>query len=673
MIYKIFLFVISIIVIVGIYPHRGKLKYEFSQGDNWKYETLHAPFSFAIEKTDSKIEKEREQIISESPKYFKQLNIKDSVLDLSFRMFDTLWIKNYGFKQREAYLNQKRIFENILAEILEKGVLKIPESDIYLSGKTIITVIDKKRASNHFVEDFVIFNDLNRQLNEYLKKEDIDYDAALFRKVLLNSLKPNIVFDAKKTNLEINERLNNLSLNQGLINEGEIIIKHNEKIDARKYIILESLKNEHELRVGSSGIGVLLGKSIIVAFPLIALILFLIFFRLDIFEDNKKLVFILLLNIIMVLIARVMVDINVKYIYITPMLLIPIIIRAFFDTRLALLVHLISILLTSFMVQNSFEFIYLQLITGIITIITVVNLQQRSQFFYTSIYIFLSYSVIYLGMTLIQEGSINNLDTDYFIYFGASAGLCLLAFPLIYFFEKLFGFITDISLMEYSDSNHKLLRELSEKAPGTFQHSLMMANIAEDAAKAIKANPLLTRVGALYHDVGKIKNPDFFTENQRGSVSPHEDLTDKESAKIIINHVIDGIEIARKHNIPEQIIDFIRTHHGTKKAIYFYRHSLSELPASEVNEDDFIYPGPIPFTKETCILMIADAVEAATRSLKKRDETSIRDIVEKIVKMQLDEGQFSNANISLRDLNIIKKVLVRKLLNINHVRIAYPE
>jgi len=227
--------------------------------------------------------------------------------------------------------------------------------------------------------------------------------------------------------------------------------------------------------------------------------------------------------------------------------------------------------------------------------------------------------------------------------------------------------------MEYSDSNHKLLRELSEKAPGTFQHSLQMANIAEDAAKAIKANPLLTRVGALYHDVGKIKNPDFFTENQRGSVSPHEDLSDKESAKIIIDHVINGIEIARKHSIPEQIIDFIRTHHGTKKAIYFYRHSLSELPANEVDEDDFTYPGPIPFTKETCILMIADAVEAATRSLKKRDETSIRDIVEKIVKEQLNEGQFSNANISLRDLNIIKKVLVRKLLNINHIRIAYPE
>ena len=368
-----------------------------------------------------------------------------------------------------------------------------------------------------------------------------------------------------------------------------------------------------------------------------------------------------------------MVDIDINYIYITPIIIVPIIIRAFFNTKLALLVHLITILLTSFMVSSSFEYIYLQLITGIITIVSIIRLHKREQFFLTSVYIFISYSLIYVGMTLIQEGSLQQIDAKFFIYFAANAGLCLLSFPMIYFFEKMFGFITDISLLEYTDSNHPLLKELSDKAPGTFQHSLQMANMAEDAANTINANPLLIRAGSLYHDVGKIKNPQFFTENQKGSVSPHEDLTDKESARIIINHVIDGVEIARKHKIPEQIIDFIRTHHGTKTALYFYKHSLNELPAEEVNIKDFSYHGPIPFSKETCILMIADAVEAATRSLTKKDETTIRNIVDKIVKSQLDEGQFNNSDISLSDLNKIKKVFVKKLLNIHHVRIAYPE
>ncbi|OQX81652.1 MAG: hypothetical protein B6D64_01850, partial [Bacteroidetes bacterium 4484_276] len=345
----------------------------------------------------------------------------------------------------------------------------------------------------------------------------------------------------------------------------------------------------------------------------------------------------------------------------------------FFDTRLALYVYLITIILIGFLVPNSFQFIFMQFISGIITIFSIVNLQKRAQFLFTSVVVFISYSAIYTGLNLIQEGSFSGIRTINYAMFAGSAVLILFAYPLIFLLEKIFGLVTDVTLMELSDTNSKLLHELSMRAPGTFQHSLQVANLAEESIYEIGGDALLARTGALYHDIGKMGQPMYFVENQVTGVNPHDELTYEESARIIINHVIDGIEMAKKNKLPEQIIDFIRTHHGTRKAEYFYIMQKKDNPDENVDERRFTYPGPIPYSKETSVVMMADSVEAASRSLKIIDEETINDLVENIINKQLEIGQFSNSDITLRDITKIKKILKRKLMTIYHIRIEYPK
>jgi cyclic-di-AMP phosphodiesterase PgpH len=365
-------------------------------------------------------------------------------------------------------------------------------------------------------------------------------------------------------------------------------------------------------------------------------------------------------------------NIKVSYIMAVPICLVPIIVRTFYDTRLALFVHIITIIVLGFLVPNSFEFLFMQLITGIITIITVVRLHHRSQFFFTSLMIMLSYSVIYVGMTLMQEGSIAQVSRVSFLMFGISALLTLFSYPLIYLFERMFGMITDVSLIELSDTNSKLLRELAITTPGTFQHSLIVSNIAEEAARAIGANSLLARTGALYHDIGKMDMPMYYIENQTGGINPHDDLSYEESARIITGHVIRGIEKARLNKIPEAIIDFIRTHHGTRYTQYFYNKFKEENGDEPFDETPFRYRAPIPFSKETSILMMADSIEAASRSLKSPSEQDVSDLVEKLIDSQMEGKQFRNSLLTLKDISTIKKIIKKKLLSIYHIRIEYP-
>lgn len=382
---------------------------------------------------------------------------------------------------------------------------------------------------------------------------------------------------------------------------------------------------------------------------------------------------ILLIIVLMVFITSLALKFDVQYIYLVPLCLAPVLIRVFFDTRLALYVYLITIILIGFLVPNSFQFVFMQLISGIITIFSIVNLQKRAQFFFTSIVIFVSYSAIYTGLNLIQEGSFEEIRVINYAMFAGSALLILFAYPLIYVLEKIFGLVTDVTMMELSDTNSKLLRELSMRAPGTFQHSLQVANLAEESIYEIGGDALLARTGALYHDIGKMDHPMYFIENQVTGVNPHDELSYEESATVIINHVINGIEKAKKHKLPEQIIDFIRTHHGTSKVGYFYRMQQLENPDETVNARRFTYPGPIPFSKETSVVMMADSVEAASRSLKMIDEQTINDLVENIINKQMETGQFANSEITLRDITKIKKLLKRKLMNIYHIRIEYPK
>jgi putative nucleotidyltransferase with HDIG domain len=376
--------------------------------------------------------------------------------------------------------------------------------------------------------------------------------------------------------------------------------------------------------------------------------------------------------IIEVIMAHLSINSQSFNIYLMPFCILPIIIRAFYDTRVALFVHLVTVLIISFMAPNRFEFAFIELLGGMVAIFSIVNMRNRSQIFLSAGLIFLTYSVAYVGITIIQEGGSDVITSLDFAWFAVSGLLTLFSYPLIFIFEKIFGLTSDVSLLELSDTNGKLLRELASRAPGTFQHSLQVANLAEEAIYTIGGNSLLVRTGALYHDIGKMEMPVFFIENQASGINPHEELSFDESAAIIISHVIKGIEIAKKHNLPEQIIDFIRTHHGTTITGYFYRSFKNAFPDEQIDESKFHYPGPIPFSKETAVLMMADSVEAASRSLKKYDAESIDNLVEKIIDTQIEQNQFANADITFKDINILKKIFKKKLMNVYHVRVEYP-
>ena len=373
----------------------------------------------------------------------------------------------------------------------------------------------------------------------------------------------------------------------------------------------------------------------------------------------------------MIFLTTLVVKYDAKLVYITPLCILPLVLKTFFDARLGLFVHVLTILLLGFIVPNSFEFLFLQTIAGMVTILTVSELYKRANLFISVGQITFIYVLGYFAFFIIQEGNIELIQWDYFGYFVLCGLLTLFSFPLIYIYEKMFGLVSDVSLLELSDTNSKLLKELSNKAPGTFHHSLNVANLAEAAANEIGANAMLTRVGALYHDIGKMVNPTYFTENQMSSINSHDELDPKESANIIIDHVIIGIEIAKKNKLPDRIIDFIRTHHGTRLVYYFY--SKENEKSGIASKEDFSYPGPTPFSKETAILMMADSVEAASKSLKEPTSSMLDEFVEKIIDSQLNQGQFLNANITLKEIQRIKKVLKKKLNNMYHLRIEYPE
>tara|TARA_B100001750_G_C15458299_1_gene572795 strand:- start:297 stop:1505 length:1209 start_codon:yes stop_codon:yes gene_type:complete len=401
------------------------------------------------------------------------------------------------------------------------------------------------------------------------------------------------------------------------------------------------------------------------------LLLFIRNYREQVFENNTKVTFIFFNIILMVLFTTLIVKYDANYVYVVPLCILPLVIKAFFDARLGLFTHVIAILLLGFIVPNTSEYMFLQVIAGIVTILTVSELYKRANLFISVGQITFIYILGYFAFHIIHEGTIDNLEWETFSTFIITGLATLFVQPLIYAYEKIFGLVSDLSLLELTDTNSKLLKELANKAPGTFHHSLNVANLAEAAANEIGANSMLVRVGALYHDIGKMVNPTDFTENQSTGINTHEDLSPDESARIIIDHVLNGIEIARKNNLPDRVIDFIRTHHGTSTVYYFYKKAQEQ--DGEVNIEDFKYPGPLPFSKETAILMMSDSVEAASKSLKNPTSVLIDSFVEKIINKQMDENQFLNANITFKEIQTIKKVLKLKLNNIYHLRIEYPE
>jgi hypothetical protein len=668
---KILLFLITLVILLALFPREGKFKYEFQRGKPWQHDDLIAPFDFAVLKQQSELQKERRSALAEAYLFFRFQEEKVEYAKSEFlARLDRTGLN--AANPREKELIVKTAF-TLLDSIYSRGIIEmIPELE--KNGPDFLIAVLKDNTAK-VVPVSSLFN--IGKANEYilLSLATIEgLDGKIVLPLIQASIMQNVLFDSDLTRIQREQSLANISITRGMVQKGERIIAKGELVNEPKFQQLESLRLEFESK---SGTGynfkmILLGRFILISMALLVFGLFMFTFRHDIYSENRNIVLLLLLVTLMVSFTTFIMNMNTDYLMAVPICLVPIIVRTFYDTRLALFVHIITIIILGFLVPNSFEFLFMQLITGIITIISVVHLYHRSQFFFTSLMIFISYSAIYIGMTLMQEGSIDQLNRANFLLFGISAMLTLFSYPMIYLFERVFGMITDVSLIELSDTNSKLLRELALKSPGTFQHSLVVSNIAEDAARAIGANSLLARTGALYHDIGKMDMPMYYIENQSGGINPHDDLSYEESARIITGHVLRGIEKARLHKLPEVIIDFIRTHHGTRYTQYFLSKHKAEAGDVPFDESAFRYRGPIPHSKETSILMMADSIEAASRSLKAPTEPEVSDLVERLIDNQLEHKQFRNSSLTLKEISTIKKIIKKKLLSIYHIRIEYP-
>ncbi len=669
--YKALFYIVAIVLIVLLFPKEYKFKYHFTQDKPWVYEDLFAPFDFAVNKTEDELTKDRNDIIHKSIPYF----VADSTLVVARR---SQLLRDFGADSTVAESTsknpEKRLCLSIFDSIYKKGVLRY--DDILKNKDENFTIY---LVNGHVVEKRSLSEIYNLSkahdyiLNQLAGRNNINKDFLL--QVLEKALIQNVSYSPEITNHENFLALKNISSTKGYIQKNERIISKGELITPRYYQILQSLKKQYEGESSNihSHFFIVLGQIVLTSIAMIMLVLFLIMFRADIIADNKKNLLILTILMLVIVSASIIVRrYGYEYIYVLPLCVVPLMIRTFFDTRLALFVHLISIILIGFLVPNGFEFIFLQLIAGIVAIISTVRLEKRSQFFITSIYIFCTYSLIYTGMTMMQSGSYKDIVIQNFLFFAFNSVFTLMAYPFIMLFEKLFGYVTNVSLLEYSNTNNKLLRELSQKAPGTFQHSLQVANLAEEVAHRIGANALLVRAGAMFHDIGKVVSPVYFIENQLSSNNPHDKLSFAESAEIITHHIENGIILARKYGIPEQIIDFIRTHHGTKRTEYFYR-LYKNKNGEKIDENVFYYPGPVPFSKETAILMMADTVEAAAKSLKVHDKQSIDDLVDQLIDCLIGDKQMKNANITLKEITRVKSVLKNRLISMYHVRIEYPK
>ncbi len=667
LIFKILAFLVAVVLIVQVFPKRAKFKYEFQKGKLWQHETLYAPFDFPLKKTIDQIEAEKEAIRENSTVYYvKDTSVYQNVKS-SFDAKKNVYFGHVAEPQKQQLIEKGQDF---LAKIYQDGVMLSTKN---INGSEISLI----KGNNQFYEVSVakIFNlkNLHSEITRYFAENPYDAYTKKYYDFFFEILQPDISIDQHFTQKTLDENLKEIVYTRGWVKKGQLIIAKGEMVEDEKVNILESLQSEYEDDTWNQNnyLWSSIGYYVLVGIVLLLLGLYMKIYEKNIYKNNVKISVILLNMLSTIALVGIITRTLPQYIYIVPVAMMVLILKAFFDLRTVIFVFISTILILGFVVPNSFQFVFIQIVASLAIIIAPRDLHYRLNSFVSAALITGAYLVIYIAFHVITEGTITDLDISLLTLFILNGIGVLFSQPFTYIYEKAFGLVSDVSLLELSDTNSKLLRELSEKAPGTFQHSMQVANLAEAAASEIGANALLVRVGALYHDIGKMLNPIYFIENQKTSVNPHDELTPLQSAKIITRHVTDGIELARKNKLPQRIIDFIRTHHGTSLTYYFYRKELDENPNCQ--EADFRYPGPKPFSKETAILMMADSVEAATKSLKNPTYEMLDDFVEKIVKKQLDDNQFMNADITFKEIETVKKVLKNKLTNVYHIRIEYPE
>ena len=668
LLYKCLIFIVTVSVITYFMPKEGKFNYEFDINTPWKYGLLQASFDFPIYKNELQVQKEQDSLLAYYQPYFTvDKNVEKNILA----------------KLREDYSHKLKFFlpstdyyrhiERTLKHVYEKGILSHHDAQLLATDSIQSALLVEKNVATS--------QDVNQMFTEkgayeYLLNADtLHYSKPILQSCNLgNYLASNISYDKQKSESAKQDLLSNISWASGLVLNGQKIIDRGEIINEHTYDILCSLRQEWEKRSESVQEIRLtfMGQALIVGILVLCFMIYLELFRKNYFERKRSVLLLFALIVFFPVVLSVMVEQNLSNVYVVPMAMIPIIIGIFLDSRTAFMAHTVIILICSIFLRHPHEFIILQMAAGMTAIYSLRELSQRSQLLRTALIVVICYALLYFAFELILEDDLTKLNTRMYIYFIINGILLLFAYPLLFILEKTFGFTSNVTLVELSNINTKLLREMSEVAPGTFQHSLQMANLAAEAANRIGANSQLVRTGALYHDIGKMVNPAFFTENQSG-INPHKSLSYEQSAQVIISHITDGIKLAEKHNLPKVIKDFIRTHHGKGVAKYFYISYKNEHPDEEVDMSKFSYPGPNPFTKEQAILMMADSVEAASRSLQEYTEESISTLIDKIVDGQVAEGFFKECPITFKDIAMVKDLFKEKLKTVYHTRITYPE
>lgn len=641
---KIMLMLATAAIIPLLFPSEGKgLHYDYAEGGIWRMGDLVAPHDFAVARPQAEVDQEVAEARENLLLYYHYDN---TAYNRTLERLNSL-----STTYPDSRIKQMR---NAIDSIYRTGYVEMP-NDVPDFKRHDMIILEGNVGSQHSV-------------SEYVSPLDVR-DSLLRERVLV----PSLAFDRNRTQLELDSRLSQMATTNGMVRQGELIIAKGELVTPEKAQIVRSLEQDNDRRYQQHyhPVGRYVGQAALCLFAIGALFLFMRNTRHPILEDTRKVMFIMVLIVVMSALTALVLYVNADWVLIVPLCVVPIMMRVFFDMRVALYVHVATVIILANMVPNPFEFIFYQLIAGMMTIVAVRNFEDRSKFFLVAGVIFLSYALIYTFGVLSQESTLESITADRYLIFFLNALLSLLSYPLIYLFERLFGLTTNLTLMELSSTNTPALRELSRNAPGTFQHSMQVANISEDMMNEIGGNALLAKVGALYHDIGKLQAPLYFTENQNSEFNPHDELDNVESAAVIISHVPDGIELAKQYHLPTAVQDFIRTHHGTTVTGYFYRKQLMEHPDEPLNITDFRYKGPMPFSRETAVVMMVDSVEAACKSLKNHDKETIDKLVDNIIDDKIKQNQLQNCDLTFGDITAIRKILKSKMMSIYHSRISY--
>ncbi len=674
-IFRVLLFIATALVLHAILPSEPKFKFEYQLGAPWKHKNLVAPFDYAVLKSEPVLESEKAELKKGFAPYFF-MDTAVAVQKAAELRRDLENIIPDGNPEKEALIEETA---RVLLSLYQTGVLvSSPQSMEITKDHTEISVITgtiaEKKATQTLLSEKTAYNLFNQQITEIKGRY-------LLAAVGLGMLDParyitsNLRYDEHKTAAALQQLEGSLSTASGMIQEGERIILEGELVDDGRFQALESLRRSYEKRRGE-GINsqlIAAGKMLLILVFLALLYTYLFTYKRFILRDSRKLLFLLFFLTLVTFLALMIHSFEGLHIYMFPLAILPVVIRTFYDSRTAIFTLIITSLLIGFYAPNNYEFVLLEVSAGMVAVFSLNKMHRRVHVVVASLLVGITYLVVFTAVTLVQEGTLGTYNFIMLQWFAWSSLLILVVYPLIYIFEKLFGFVSDVTLIELANTNQPLLRKLAEEAPGTLQHSMQIANLAEEVILKIGGNPFLVRAGALYHDIGKVSQPTYFIENQEIGMNPHDRMSYVKSAEIIIDHVKNGIKTAAKYKLPESIVEFIATHHGTSKAKYFFLKQQQENPEASINENDFSYPGPLPHSREATVVMLIDGIEAASRSMKEKTYDNLRSLIDTMIDQKMKDRQLDNSDLTFADIKRIKEIVLHKLVNIYHIRIQYPE